>query len=164
MRKMRLLVLLLSVMLITLLGISLAAAQAPTEIVFWHAMNGNNGQVVTDLVTDFNASQSDVHVTEQSKGTSYNEALNAVIQAMGEDQGPNIAQIFDLGTPLAIDSGFFTPVQNVLSADQFQQIQGDVRAPLLNYFTVNDMLWSLPWNNSNSAPVLQQGYVHGSRA
>ena len=76
-------------------------------------MGGNNGQVVTDLVADFNASHPDIHVTEQRKGTSYNEALDAVIQAAGQGEGPNMSQIFDLGTPLAIDSGFFTPVQSM---------------------------------------------------
>ena len=149
MSKNRLLLCLLSAMAITLLGaVSFVAAQSPVELAFWHAMGGTNGQVVTDLVADFNASHTDVHVTEQRKGTSYNEALDAVIQASGQGEGPNISQIFDLGTPLAIDSGFFTPVQSVLSADQLKQINDDVMPPLINYFTVNDTLWSLPWNNS----------------
>jgi sn-glycerol 3-phosphate transport system substrate-binding protein len=130
------------------LGLSSQTLAAPTEIAFWHAMGGNNGQVVTDLVADFNASHPDIHVTEQRKGTSYNEALDAVIQATGQGQGPNMAQIFDLGTPLAIDSGFFAPVESVLSADQLKQVKDDIMAPLTNYFTVNGTLWSLPWNNS----------------
>lgn len=134
-------------MMITLLGISYASAQSPVQIVFWHAMTGNNGKVVTGLVADFNASHPDVQVTEQYKG-NYNDTLNAVIQAAGQGQGPNITQIFDLGTPLAIDSGFFTPIQNVLSADQLQNVKSDVLPPLINYFTVNGLLWSLPWNNS----------------
>ncbi|HLY28193.1 MAG TPA: ABC transporter substrate-binding protein [Aggregatilineales bacterium] len=124
-------------------------AHAATEITFWHAMTGNNQKVVTSLVSAFNDSHSDIHVTEQNKGATYNDELNAVIAAMQQKQGPNLAQIFDLGTPLAIDSGFFTPVESVLSADQLKQIKGDVAGPVLSYFTVNGKLNSMPWNNSN---------------
>ncbi len=124
-------------------------SHAAVEITFWHAMTGNNQKNVTALVDAFNASHSDIHVTEQNKGSTYNDALNAVIAASQQKQGPNVAQIFDLGTPLAIDSGFFTPVESLLTADQLKQIQGDVAGPILSYFTVNGKLNSLPWNNSN---------------
>jgi sn-glycerol 3-phosphate transport system substrate-binding protein len=135
-------------MLVAALGVSnRVAAQTPVEITFWHAMSGNNGKVVTDLVSEFNASQSDVHVTEQNKG-NYNETLNAVIQAAGQGQGPNIAQIFDLGTPLAIDSGFFVPIESLLTPDQLHQVKDDVLPPLISYFSVGGKLNSMPWNNS----------------
>lgn len=151
MRKVHLLPCLLCVFLVTLLSMGGVSAQAPLEIVFWHAMSGNNGEQVTALVTDFNASQSRIHVNEQNKG-NYDETLNAVIQASGQGEGPNMAQIFDLGTPLAIDSGFFVPVQSVLSEEQFKQVTEDIMAPLINYFTIGGTLWSLPWNNST--PIL----------
>ena len=148
MQKRRLLIGLMSVLvLVAALGFSPTLAQTPVEIAFWHAMSGNNGKVVTDLVAQYNASQSAIHVTEQNKG-NYNETLNAVIQAAGQGQGPNIAQIFDLGTPLAIDSGFFTPVESLLSAEELKAIKDDVLPPLINYFTVGGKLNSVPWNNS----------------
>jgi sn-glycerol 3-phosphate transport system substrate-binding protein len=153
MQKRRLLVCLASVLaLVAALSVSPAMAQSAVEIAFWHGMSGNNGEVVTSLVADFNAAHPDVHVTEQLKGASYNEVLNTTIAAMGQQQGPNIVQIFDLGTPIAIDSGFFKPVQSVLSADQLTSLKADYMAPLINYFTVNDTLWSMPWNNST--PIL----------
>lgn len=123
-------------------------AGAATEIVFWHAMVGTNGKVVTDLVAAFNASQSAIHVTEQNKGSTYNEALNNTITASQQGQGPNIAQIFDLGTPLAADSGFFTPIESLLTADQLSQIKADVLPSVLSYFTIGGKLNSMPWNNS----------------
>jgi len=112
-------------------------------------MGGNNGKVVTALVDKFNASHPDIHVTEQNKGASYNEALNNVIAASQQQQGPNVAQIFDLGTPLAIDSGFFVPIESQLSADQLKTVKEQVAAPILSYFTIGGKLYSLPWNNSN---------------
>ncbi len=144
----RFLTLLVVVAMLALALPALKPARAATEITFWHAMTGNNQKQVTALVDAFNASQTEIHVTEQNKGASYNDALNAVIAASQQKQGPNIAQIFDLGTPLAIDSGFFTPVESFLSADQVKAIKDDVVGPVLSYFTINGKLNSLPWNNS----------------
>jgi sn-glycerol 3-phosphate transport system substrate-binding protein len=149
MQKKRLsLYVLFGVLLIAVLGLSLpATAQTPVEITFWHAMSGNNGMVVTELVNKFNESQDAIHVTEQNKG-NYNETLNAVIQASGQGEGPNITMIFDLGTPLAIDSGFFTPIEDLLTPEELAHIKEDVLPPLINYFSVGGKLNSMPWNNS----------------
>src|SRR5215213_6449379 len=147
MQKVRSLFAFLTVMLITLLSISISAAQTPVQVDFCHAMTGNNGTVVTELVSQFNETHPDIQIVEQAKG-NYDETLNAVIAAAGQGEGPNIAQIFDLGTPLAIDSGFFAPLQDALTEEQFAAVQADVLPPLLNYFTVGGKLWSLPWNNS----------------
>lgn len=148
MRKKQLLMCLASIMVgAIVLSISSVVMAAPVEVAFWHAMSGNNGKVVTELVDAFNASQSDIHVTEQNKG-NYNETLNAVIQAAGQQEGPNIAQIFDLGTPLAIDSGFFTPVETLLTPEELKQITDDVLPPLISYFSIGGKLNSVPWNNS----------------
>ena len=57
MQKKRLFICLLGVlMLVAALGISPTLAQTPVEVAFWHAMSGNNGKVVTDLVAAYNAS------------------------------------------------------------------------------------------------------------
>jgi sn-glycerol 3-phosphate transport system substrate-binding protein len=149
MLKNRLQGLLLTIVMCVSLAGNAPVAHAATEITFWHAMGGTNGQVVTKLVADFNAAHPDIHVTEQLKGASYNEVLNNVIAAMQQNQGPTISQIFDLGTPLAIDSGFFAPVESLLTADQLQHIKDDVVGPVLSYFTIGGKLYSLPWNNSN---------------
>jgi sn-glycerol 3-phosphate transport system substrate-binding protein len=148
MQKTSRLVFLLCLSLVFVLSFAnIAAAQDPVAIDFWHAMSGNNGTQVTALVAEFNASHPDIVVTEQNKG-NYDETLNAVITASGQGEGPNLTMIFDLGTPLAIDSGFFTPIQDVLSPEQFAHVQEDVLPPLQSYFTVGEKLWSLPWNNS----------------
>ncbi len=124
-------------------------AHAAVEITFWHAMTGTNQKVVTELVQAFNDSQTEIHVVEQNKGASYNDALNAVIAASQQKQGPNIAQIFDLGTPLAIDSGFFVPIESLLTPEQLKAVKDDVVGPVLSYFTLGGKLYSMPWNNSN---------------
>jgi len=132
----RLLVILLVLALVVLAVPPTQRAKAAVEITFWHGLSGNNQKQTEALVEAFNTSQSDIKVTVQNKG-NYNETLNATIAAMQQKQGPTIAQIFDLGTPLAIDSGFFTPLEDLLSPDQLKQIKEDVAAPVVSYFTIN---------------------------
>jgi len=135
----------------TLVAISLNAtrsAGAAVEITFWHQFGGTNGQVTSSLVDAFNSSQSAIHVTVQVKGTSYNELLNNTITASQQGQGPNVVQIFDLGSTLAFDSGFFVPIQSLLSADQLKSVKDDIVGPVQGYFTINGKLNSMPWNNS----------------
>ena len=139
------------VLAVSLMVVSLSVAHhagAAVEITFWHQFGGTNGQVTTSLVDAFNSSQSDIHVTVQVKGTSYNELLNNTITASQQGQGPNVVQIFDLGSTLAYDSGFFVPIQNLLTADQLKAVKDDIVGPVQGYFTINGKLNSMPWNNS----------------
>ncbi len=50
-------------------GASMAFAQ--TEIQWWHAMGGTNGERVDKIASDFNASQSDYKVVPAYKGASW---------------------------------------------------------------------------------------------
>ena len=55
-------------------------ALAKTEIHFWHAMTGQLGESVNELVKQFNASQNEYEVKPLRKGT-YPETLTAAIAA-----------------------------------------------------------------------------------
>ena len=61
-------------------GLSLFAqgALAATEIEWWHAMGGANGERVDKIAADFNASQDDYTVKPVFKG-SYAETMTAAI-------------------------------------------------------------------------------------
>ena len=50
------------------LGFAATAAQAQTEIQFWHSMGGALGDKVNDLATKFNASQKDYKVVPGLQG------------------------------------------------------------------------------------------------
>ena len=74
---------------------SLSAANAQTEIQWWHAMTGANNDVVTKLAEDFNASQKDYKVVVSYKG-SYPDTLNAGIAAFRAGNAPHILQVFEV--------------------------------------------------------------------
>ena len=91
------------------------AAQAQTEISWWHAMSGANSEVVEKIASDFNASQTDYVVKPVFKGT-YPETLNAGIAAFRAGQAPDIMQVFDVGTGVMMGAqGAIKPVAEVMS-------------------------------------------------
>ena len=57
------------------------AAQAQTEIQWWHSMTAVNNEWVNDLAKDFNAKQKDYKVVPVYKG-SYDESMTAAIDAV----------------------------------------------------------------------------------
>lgn len=129
------------------------AAQAKTEISWWHAMSGANAEVVAKIAADFNASQSDYEVKPVFKGT-YPETLNAGIAAFRAGQAPDIIQVFDVGTGVMMGAeGAIMPVAQVLEKggnkfDKSQYLPGIVGY----YSTPEGEMLSFPYNSSS--PVL----------
>ena len=89
-------------LLSAVLGLALAAAAASasyaaTEISWWHAMGGELGKKLEEIVQNYNASQTEYHVTPTYKG-SYPETMTAAIAAFRANEQPDIVQVFEVGT------------------------------------------------------------------
>jgi len=54
------------------LGLTSLAAQAQTEIQWWHSMTAVNGEWVNDLAKNFNASQKDYKINPVSRAVMTN--------------------------------------------------------------------------------------------
>jgi sn-glycerol 3-phosphate transport system substrate-binding protein len=129
------------------------AAQAQTEISWWHAMTGANSEVVEKIASDFNASQSDYVVKPVFKGT-YPETLNAGIAAFRAGQAPDIMQVFDVGTGVMMGAqGAIKPVAEVLTEAGFAFDKNAYLPGIVGYYSSpqGDML-SFPYNSSS--PIL----------
>ncbi|MTH65345.1 sn-glycerol-3-phosphate ABC transporter substrate-binding protein UgpB [Paracoccus shanxieyensis] len=129
------------------------AAQAQTEISWWHAMSGANNEVVNKIASDFNASQSDYVVKPVFKGT-YPETLNAGIAAFRAGQAPDIIQVFDVGTGVMMAAqGAVKPIAEVLEEGGFTFDKSQYLAGIVGYYSTpeGDML-SFPYNSSS--PVM----------
>ena len=128
-------------------------ALAQTEISWWHAMAGANGEVVQKIADDFNASQSDYKLMPVFKG-SYPETLNAGIAAFRAGQAPDILQVFDVGTGVMMAAqGAIKPAAEVLTEsgsafDPSQYLPGIVAY----YSTPDGTMLSFPYNSSS--PIL----------
>src|SRR5207237_2880246 len=91
------------------------AAQAVTEIQWWHSMTGANNDRVNALAKRFNDSQKDYKVNAVYKG-SYPESMAAAIAAYRAGNAPHILQVFEVGTAtMMAATGAIKPVYEVMS-------------------------------------------------
>ncbi len=131
---------------LTLLPGPTTAQEGPMEITFWHAMSGSRAGVVDELVNRFNEANPDVQVIAEFKG-SYAETLTAAIAAYRAGEAPHIVQVYEVGTRTMLDSGAIVPVMEVSGGQLDPTIFVE---PILNYYSVDDQLWCMPFNSSTA--------------
>jgi sn-glycerol 3-phosphate transport system substrate-binding protein len=134
-----------------LLAVSASAAQAQTEIQWWHAMTGANNDVIVRLADEFNASQKDYKVVPAYKG-SYADTLNAGIAAFRAGQAPHIMQVFEVGTATMMGArGAVKPVQDLMKeAGEAFDPKNYLPAITGYYSTSRGEMLSFPFNSSSA--------------
>ncbi|HIP29979.1 MAG TPA: sn-glycerol-3-phosphate ABC transporter substrate-binding protein UgpB [Sulfurospirillum arcachonense] len=86
---------------------------ASTNISWWHAMGGRLGEVVNEMATNFNNSQSEYKITPIYKG-GYEDTMTAGIAAFRAKKSPDIIQIFDAGAATMINAkGVVYPIADL---------------------------------------------------
>jgi sn-glycerol 3-phosphate transport system substrate-binding protein len=128
-----------------------AAAQAKTEIHFWHAMTGQLGEALEAQAKLFNESQPDYEVKPLRKG-SYAETLTAAIAAYRQKNPPHIVQVFEVGTQTMLLSGAVYPVFDLMKENEVAINWADFIKPVVGYYTKDGKLYSMPYNSST--PIL----------
>jgi sn-glycerol 3-phosphate transport system substrate-binding protein len=129
------------------------AANAATEISWWHAMGGELGKKLDEIVAKYNASQSDYHVTPTYKG-SYPETMTAAIAAFRAKQQPDIVQVFEVGTgTMMAAKGAVYPVYQLMkdTGTEFDP-KGFLQAVVGYYTDTHGNMLSMPFNSST--PIL----------
>ncbi|MDA8052264.1 MAG: sn-glycerol-3-phosphate ABC transporter substrate-binding protein UgpB [Rhodospirillales bacterium] len=128
-----------------------AFAAAPARILFWHAMNGQLGDVLNRLVDRFNKSQSAVAVDAVFKG-GYPETLTAAIAAWRAGQAPNIVMVFDVGTATMIAAGPAVKYASDLFKETGVPLDPTRYIPAVRgYYSLPDgRMGSMPFNSSTA--------------
>ena len=129
------------------------SALAATEVHWWHAMGGVNGERVDKIAADFNATQSEYKVVPSYKG-NYTETMTAAIAAFRAKEQPHIVQVFEVGTATMMAAkGAVYPVEQVMK-DAGEPFDKSIYLPaVISYYqTSNGELLSMPFNSST--PVL----------
>ncbi len=135
------------------LGLSSSASFAATQITWWHAMGGELGKKLDEIVANYNKSQDKYQVVASYKG-SYAETMTAAIAAFRAKQQPDIVQVFEVGTgTMMAAKGAVYPVY---------QLMKDAGAPfdpkaylsaVVGYYTdTQGNMLSMPFNSST--PIL----------
>ena len=127
------------------------AALAKTEIHLWHAMGGQLGETVNELVKQFNQSQVDFEVKPLNKGT-YPEVLTGAIAAYRQKNPPHIVQVFDVGTQTMLLSGAIHPIFQLMKEQEIKVDWNDFIKPVTGYYSRDGNLYSMPFNSSS--PIL----------
>lgn len=121
------------------------SADNPMEIVFWHSMGGVAGEAITKMVDDFNLSQKTIKVKAEYQG-SYDDAINKLKSSQQGNSGPDVMQLYDIGTRWMIDSGYALKMQDFIDDEKYDVSK--LEENILAYYTVNDELNSMPFNSS----------------
>ncbi|AZI42326.1 ABC transporter substrate-binding protein [Deinococcus psychrotolerans] len=125
----------------------LGTAAAQTNIEFWHTFGDpKRGNWIQSRADDYNKMHPGTMVKPVAKGND-SELITATILAARQGNPPALAQIFEGGSQLALDSGIFQPVSAVKNVDFSDYIK-----PVINYYTIGGKVNSLPFNSSS--PVL----------
>src|SRR5215471_1266987 len=126
-----------------------SAAQAQTEIQWWHSMGGALGDKVNDLASKFNASQKDYKVVTVYKG-QYPESMTAAIAAFRAGNAPHILQVFEVGTATMMAAkGAIKPVYLMMKEAGEKFDAKNYLPAVAGYYTDSkgNML-SMPFNSS----------------
>src|SRR5690625_2670685 len=118
-----------------------------TKIAFWHAMAGSNGEALQAIVDKCNEQTDDIVVEAIYKG-SYDDSLTKLRTVGGTDEAPAIVQVFEIGTKYMSESGFITPMQDFIDADNFDI--SVLEENIYNYYSLDGKLYSMPFNASNA--------------
>ena len=117
-----------------------------TEISFWHSMGGVNGQAIDTLVKKFNdENEYGITVKAQYQG-EYDDSLNKLKSAQIGNMGADLVQVYEIGSRFMIESGWITPMQQMIDADSYDLSQ--IEPNLAAYYTIDDQLYSMPFNSS----------------
>jgi sn-glycerol 3-phosphate transport system substrate-binding protein len=126
-----------------------AAAQAQTEIQWWHSMGGALGDKVNELANKFNESQKDYKVVPSFKGT-YPESMTAAIAAFRAGNAPHILQVFEVGTATMMAAkGAIVPVYKLMKDADEPFNPKAYLGPVGGYYTDSKgQMLSMPFNSS----------------
>ncbi|WP_108126497.1 sn-glycerol-3-phosphate ABC transporter substrate-binding protein UgpB [Saccharospirillum mangrovi] len=134
-------------------ALAISQVQAATDITFWHAMGGELGEKVDQIVADFNASQNDVVVHASYRG-NYSETMTGAIAAFRSGEQPDIVQVYEVGTATMMAAeGAVYPAYQLMNqySDGFDQ--SAYLSTVTGYYAdANGNMLSMPFNSST--PVL----------
>jgi len=135
------------------LSISATVSFAQTEIQWWHAMGGTNGERVDKIAADFNATQSDYKIVPTYKG-NYTETMTAAVAAFRAKEHPHLVQVFEVGTATMMAAkGAIYPVEQMMADSGEAFDKSDYLPAVISYYQTSEgELLSMPFNSST--PVM----------
>ncbi len=127
---------------------ALGKAKGTVNITMWHGLTQANEQELDSLTSQFNASQTKIHVTLVNQ-TSYMDDLTKFVAGLGTGDLPDVVQIEDTGLQQMIDTHAILPAASCIKADNYQSQLSDFIPRVVSYYSVKGVLYPMPFNVSN---------------
>ena len=137
------------------LGAAAKATSKPVSITMWHSMTEALLTALTTLTTQFNASQSDVHVNLVAQ-TSYTDTQTAYTTALagGTSKLPDVVQWETELIQILIDSQSIVSAASAIAADHYSF--SDFVPSMVDTFKVDGTQWAMPFNTSSQVLYYDQ--------
>ena len=113
----------------------------PVTIDLWHSEQAANLETLERLADRFNASQDAVRVRAVYQGNE-EETLTKLMGSLASGDAPAIVLLPEPYVQRLVDSGAVTPVQDFIDHENYDV--GDLDPRAVQYYTVDDRLWSMP--------------------
>lgn len=126
-----------------------AFAQDKVSIEWWHAMSGRLGEIVDQLIVDFNASQDQYEIVGVNKG-SYAETFAAMIAAYRVGQHPTLVQATERSFLTMLYSDAIVPVGELMEQQGYEIDWDDFVGPVADFYIVDETPEALPFNSSTA--------------
>ncbi len=133
-------------LLSSVITVGASAPDGRRTVVFWHCFGGQIGEAVQKVVDGYNNSQEEIWVDAIFQG-GYDDALTKLKAAVPAGTGPDMWQMFELGTTFLVSSGFAIPYQDMLEKDPYISMD-DIEPALRNYYTYDGKMVCIPFNPS----------------
>ena len=121
-----------------------------TKVSFWHAMDGKNAEVLTQLVDEFNKENAGKIQVEATYAGKYDDAIAKYKASIQSKSTPDVVQVYDIGTRFMIDAAQAVPMQEFIDRDKMDV--SDLQPNIAGYYSIDKKLYSMPFNTS--MPVL----------
>jgi len=140
----------LVVALVMLVSIGTVGAAEDTKVTleYWFALSGSLGEMVENLIANYNASQSDVEVIATYQGT-YHETVGKVQQAIAAGTAPDVFMLERALVAYLADAGVLLDMQSYVDAAGMSDF---FNPGLMGHSYFEGELISLPFNRST--PIL----------
>lgn len=121
-----------------------------TTIRFWHAMGGPLGEILVDMIKDFNKTHPHIRVIEENLA-SYENLEKKLLASLIAKNNPDIAQMYEAVTLKMAKAGKLLELGPMIEA-QGDFDTDDIIPTMLDDVTFDGKIWALPFNKS--LPVL----------
>ncbi|MBC8313766.1 MAG: extracellular solute-binding protein, partial [Candidatus Cloacimonetes bacterium] len=149
MKKITLLVIILSIFLLFNNCTKKEYAKDKTVVEFWHAMGGPLGDALSKMVDEFNDTHPKIHINAVSMGR-YQALSQKLMAAIVANTQPDMAQAYESWTAKFIEGDAIVPIQKFIEGENgfSEKEMSDFYPAFLASSTINGAIWSFPFNKS----------------